>query len=730
MRVEKTYRKLRSVDMDAFRSDLSSSKLFLSPADSVGELCDQYNSQLSQLVEACAPLRRRVLTSRPSAPWYSTEIASEKTKRRKFERRWRKSQLHIDRQLFEDQCVLVRNMVKNAKQSYYSSIISENASDQKALFNTVDRLLYRRTDRQYPSCESSLELCNNFSDFFVNKITKMRTELPTFSTDDIVLSFTEQLDSPRFNTTLDCFIPTTETELRGLILKSAKKSCCLDPIPASLLIRCFDDLLPVITRIINLSFSSSTVPTSLKQAVLSPLLKKPLLDHELYSNFRPVSNLEFISKAIEKVASVRVLDHLHENGLQECLQSAYKEHHSCETALVRVQNDILRSVDDNRCVILLLLDMSAAFDTVDHSILLKRLQSRYGISGSALAWFNSYLKDRTQFVRIGGTSTNVQELICGVPQGSVLGPLLYVLYTAPVGDIIRKHGLFFHLYADDQQLYTSFYFEDETEMAAATRRIEMCVNDIHSWMAVNMLKLNTDKTELLYFHSRFRPRLQLNSIQLGSDVIFPSSHAKNIGVIFDSSMTMSRHINAIVKSGYYHLRNIAKIRNVLTLDTTKILIHAFVVSKIDSYNSLIFGLPNHLIDKLQHLLNAAARLIMVANKYHSITPILKELHWLPIEQRIIFKINLITFKCLNNLAPPYLKELLTLYRPNRTLRSSSDKLRLVTVPYNLKTYGYRSYSVQAPILWNSLPFHIRSADSINSFKSKLKTYLFKSAYNL
>ena len=263
-------------------------------------------------------------------------------------------------------------------------------------------------------------------------------------------------------------------------------------------------------------------------------------------------------------------------------------------------------------------------------------------------------------------------------------------------------------------------------MATATRRIEMCVSDIHSWMAVNMLKLNTDKTELLYFHSRFRPRLQLNPIRLGSDVIFPSSHAKNIGVIFDSSMTMSRHMDAIVKSGCYHLRKIAKIRNVLALDTTKILIHAFVVSKIDSYDSLIFGLPKHLIDKLQHLLNAAARLIMVAYKYDIITPILKE----PVEQRIIFEINLITFKCLNNLAPSYLKELLTLYWPNRTLRSSSDKLRLVTVPYNLKTYGCRSYSVHAPILWNSLPLHIRSADSINSFNSKLKTYLFKSAYNL
>ena len=267
--------------------------------------------------------------------------------------------------------------MKQAKMRYYSCIISENASDQKALFNTIDRQLYGRTERQHPSCNSTLELCNNFSDFFVNKITKIRAELSTFSTDDSALSFTQQFDSPRFNTALDCLIPTTETEVRGLIRKIVKKSCCLDPIPASLLVQCLDDLLPVITRIINLSFASSTVPTSLKQAVLSPLLKKPSLDHELYPNFCPVSNLQFISKSIEKVVSVRVLDHLHENSLQECLQSAYKEHHSCETALVRVQNDILRSIDDNRCVLLLLLDMSAVFDTVDHSILLKRLHSRW-----------------------------------------------------------------------------------------------------------------------------------------------------------------------------------------------------------------------------------------------------------------------------------------------------------------------------------------------------------------
>ena len=349
-------------------------------------------------------------------------------------------------------------MVKQAKRTYYSSIITKNASNQKVLFNTIDRLLHRKTERLYPSCDSTQELCNNFSDFFVNKITTIRSELPSFQADDNTLSSIQQLDSPRFNCVLERFAPATDSEVSGLLRKSALKSCCLDPIPASLLCLCLDDLLPIITRIINLSLESSTMPSLLKQAVLSPLLKKPMLDHELYPSFRPVSNLQFISKSIEKVVSVRVLDHLHDNGLQECLQSAYKKHHSCETALVCVQNDILRSIDNNRCVLLLLLDMSAAFDTVDYNILIERLETRFGIRGSALAWFKSYLQDRTQFVSINGTSSSLHDLTCGVPQGSVLGPLLYVLYTSPVGDIIRSHGLSFHLYADDQQLYTSFFF--------------------------------------------------------------------------------------------------------------------------------------------------------------------------------------------------------------------------------------------------------------------------------
>ena len=165
----------------------------------------------------------------------------------------------------------------------------------------------------------------------------------------------------------------------------------------------------------------------------------------------------------------------------EEFQSAHKSHHSTETALVKVQNDVLKAIDNNRSVILLLLDLSAAFDTVDHSILLSRLQNRFGIRNIALKWFHSYLHSRKQFVSVDGIESS---------KGSVLGPLLYSLYTSPLGDIARKHSIPFHLYADDTQLYLSFTSNCPNHLSSTKIAVELCVKDIADWMRRNKLKLN------------------------------------------------------------------------------------------------------------------------------------------------------------------------------------------------------------------------------------------------
>ena len=196
------------------------------------------------------------------------------------------------------------------------------------------------------------------------------------------------------------------------------------------------------------------MPDALKIASLlpTPTLKKPTADFKQFTNFRPISNLKFIPKLVEKSVAVQLTKYL-----DETFQSAYKEFHSNETALLRVHNDILCSLDQNKSVILLLLDLSAAFDTVDHAILISRLSNRFGVKGTALAWFKSYLTSRQQFVNVKDGMSSRRPLLRGVPQGSVLGPLLYLVYVyiAPIADIIKNHDLLYHLYFNDTQLYIS-----------------------------------------------------------------------------------------------------------------------------------------------------------------------------------------------------------------------------------------------------------------------------------
>ena len=277
------------------------------------------------------------------------------------------------------------------------------------------------------------------------------------------------------------------------------------------------------------------------------------MDYEEFSNFRPISNLKFISKMIERVVAIRLLDYFRCNGLEELYQSAYKQFHSCETALIRVQNDILREIDGNSAVVLLLLDLSAAFDTVDHAILLQRMSSKFGIKGDALNWFRAYLSERSQVVYINGTTSDSYDVSCGVPQGSVLGPFLYLIYTSPIGDILRSHKMNFHLYAEGTQIYISFKYQKQIDFENIKVRIEACLTEIMNWMTDNKLKLNPEKTELLILSSKFRTEPIFPVLNVGLGTVTPSSHVRNIGATFDKFLTMSTHIDNACKSAFYHL---------------------------------------------------------------------------------------------------------------------------------------------------------------------------------
>ena len=515
-----------------------------------------------------------------------------------------------------------------------------------------------------------------------------------------------------------------QSELTPIIMSYKTSTCIFDPIPSRLLKESFPLIADSILNIINTSLETGYVPQSFKYAVIKPLLKKPNLDPELLVNYRPISNLPFVSKILERVVVKQLCCHLQDNSLFEVFQSGFRPYHSTETALVKVTNDLLLAADNGLVSVLVLLDLSAAFDTIDHNILLQRLECDVGIRGTALSWFKSYLSERYQFVNVNQSSSPCSKVTYGVPQGSVLGPILFTLYMLPLGNIIKKHGINFHCYADDTQLYLSMN-PDQTDQVD---RLSACVKEIKTWMTLNYLLLNPDKTEVIVLGPKYlRDSLSNQIISLDNVCVSSSSTVRNLGVLFDRELSFKAHINQACRTAYFHLRNIAKIRKILPRGDAEKLIHAFVTTRLDYCNSLFAGCPKSSIKSLQLVQNAAARLLTGTRRREHITPVLESLHWLPVESRIKFKVLLLTYKAINGMAPSYLKDALVPYHPNRALRSQNAGLLVVPKVYK-STVGGRAFSSQAPVLWNQLPVHVKEADTVSIFKTRLKTFLFEIAY--
>ena len=382
---------------------------------------------------------------------FNDRIKKEIILRHKKEKAYNKEPNEYTLNAFYQQRRYVSNVKKMAQKDFYVNKLSENKHDFQKVFDIANKLLFWNEEMPLPPHEDKKLLANQFNSFFITKIEKiMEISVPTNTHPSNPVYLESEIET---TVILHEFRPITLDATKKLILSATPKSCKLDPIPMDLLRNHIDVLAPIIQKIINILITNGMISANMKEALLRQLLKKSNLDPQQLKNFRPVSNLSFVSKLVERAVCDQLMEHVTNTGKLEDLQSAYRSRHSTESALLKVKTDLLDAMDNQKVTCLILLDLSAAFDTVSHELLLNRLKFRFGITGSALSWIEFYLTQRSQKVIIDDFESDHITLTHGVPQGSVVGPILYTLFMSPLGNLCRSHGVRYHGYANVTQNY-------------------------------------------------------------------------------------------------------------------------------------------------------------------------------------------------------------------------------------------------------------------------------------
>ena len=486
-----------------------------------------------------------------------------------------------------------------------------------------------------------------------------------------------------------------------------------DKVEARVLKDSLSVILGPLTEIINCSLATSTFPDAWKAAEVIPLLKEG--DHNVASNNRPLSLLPVASKVCERIVLNQLSGYLSDHNRLTHHQNGNKKLHSTETLSIYITDNILEAMDNKKITVLILLDLSKAFDSINHQRLLKKLTS-VGASPATVKWFESYLSHRTQTLRIGSTLSDPLTISHGVPQGAILSPLLFCIYTNDLPNTPLTCEI--ESYVDDSKILRSFH---TPESERAMLEIEEDLHRVAIWCCENHLLINPEKTKFLLLGTRqLMNRLPAQpSLSFLGKTLTPVSSAKDLGLTLDSHLSYDDHISKLTSSCLSKLMQINRVRQSFDQTTLLKIMSTLVFNKMFYCSTVWSNTTNKNITKLQLLQNFACKIVTGTRKYDHVSPLLRQLNWKPVQQCLDYRDLVLTYKCVKNLAPEYLCKKFQKCPHDRATRNRD----LFQIPRFKTSTGQRTFSYRAVKLWNNLDKDVKDSKSLNSFKKALKALL-------
>lgn len=670
-------------------------------------LYTDFISVIQSALDKTAPLRKHKSRKHP---WITTAVNQAQKERDNAYRKFcltRRTEDWSDYKILRNRSTSV---IRAEKIKYYDQNIDRCKGDSKKMWRTLKDLMGNK--KQFIDFEEidfgqyNGRIEEKFNNFYADSIEEISESIEKKQWDSHVTQ------SNTFR--LLQFEPINLSQLKKTVFELKNKSTSDESLNVKLIKNLFCVIGYAMLHIINTSLSSGKVPGELKTSVIIPIPKvsKPTVPAE----FRPINLLPVLDKIIETIVCQRIRKYFEFNGLLYLGQSGFRSDHSCESALQYVCAMWRKEMNEDKVVLSVFVDLQRAFETIDRDILIKKLSS-YGVGGIALEWIKDYLDNRFQQTRIGSNISNKRKSLFGVPQGSVLGPLLFIIYVNDIHRVLSKS--FVNLFADDTLISVS---------GKNLREITEILNNeliaLYDWLCKNRLKLNAEKTKCMIIGSRANCKkyaeLGLN-VKICDSVVSLVSEIKYLGVYLDPQLSFSNQIDYLCKKIGKKIGFFYRISRCLSQWTKLLIFNTIILPHFDYCCSLLVSCNQEDIQRLQIQQNKAMRIILNCDKYTPIKSMLQSLNWLPIVQSIKKANITLIYKIEHNKMPTYLKNFLD-KRSNFHDHNIRSRQNFHIQPVKT-TALQKSLFFEGVRLFNALPESIRSAQSISDFNHNVSKYL-------